>query len=142
MFQTIMEKLLTLKSKKYGTFLNTDNLKERLILEEIDCEFTPNFSSFSISGEIERELIDAFEVILGSVYDGHWDYKDYINFVQRYELGGDTEGLSISGEVYASEKASLGDLDREFLELNDLGMKKAFSCSRDPVFLKETGVEG
>ena len=141
MFQLVMERLLLLKSKKFGTFLGADNIKDRLILEEIESEVTPNYTSVSISGEIEREVLEAFEVILGSIYDGHWDYKDFVNYVKRYELGGDTEGLAVSGEVYKQEKASLGDLQREFLELNDSGMKKGFSCSRDTAFLKQLSEE-
>lgn len=135
--QIIMEKLLFLKSTKHGTFLNTENIKQRLILDSVNSEIAPNSTLVSLSGEIDREVLDAFEVILGGVYEGHWDYKDFVNYVKRYELGADVEGLSLSGEVYNEEKATLGDLGREFIELTDLGMKKAFSCSRDPSFLKE-----
>ena len=128
---------MTLKNLKNGTFLNVENIKKRLILEDINIELAPNYTSISLSGEIEREVLDAFEVVLGSVYDGQWDRKDFANFVKRFELGADIEGLGISGDTYNSEKASLGDMTREFIELTELGLKKEFSCYRDPEYVKK-----
>jgi hypothetical protein len=45
-----MEKLLTIKDKKHGTFLNFDNIKHRLLLEKMGTEMTSNRTTAVVSG--------------------------------------------------------------------------------------------
>lgn len=45
-----MEKLLTVKDKKYGTYLNLENIKQRLILDKLETEVTPSYTAAVASG--------------------------------------------------------------------------------------------